>query len=98
MGYYAVFEYAQHLPLQDDKDAPRLERKHGPAYAAIARRLREARKEAGLTQVEAAKLLKKPQSFISKCESGERRLDLLELRAFARMYGTTLAFFEGAAG
>ena len=72
----------------------RLPRKHSNAYASLARRLKEARLDAGLTQVVAAERLHKPQSFISKCESGERRVDVLELKAFARMYGKNLAFFD----
>ena len=73
---------------------PQLEPKHGPAYTALARRLREARRSAGLTQTEAAKGIGRPQSFISKCESGERRLDIIELKAFAVLYGKVLSFFD----
>jgi transcriptional regulator with XRE-family HTH domain len=36
------------------------------------------RRKAGLTQVEVAKKLQKPQSFVSKCENGTRRLDVVE--------------------
>jgi hypothetical protein len=72
----------------------RLPSKHSNAYASLARRLKEARLEAGLTQVMAAGRLHKPQSFISKCESGERRIDVLELKAFAALYGKDLAFFD----
>ena len=41
--------------------------------------LRQVREEAGLRQVDVAERLDQPQSFVSKYESGERRLDLLEL-------------------
>jgi transcriptional regulator with XRE-family HTH domain len=40
--------------------------------------LLDARRKKGLTQVDVATLLGKPQSFISKYESGERRLDVIE--------------------
>ncbi|MGO9096774.1 MAG: helix-turn-helix domain-containing protein [Bryobacteraceae bacterium] len=47
----------------------------------------EARKRAGLTQYELAARLKRPQSFVSKFERGERRLDVLEFREVAEALG-----------
>jgi transcriptional regulator with XRE-family HTH domain len=49
--------------------------------AALLKTLKTLRLEAGLSQAQVAKALGLPQSFVSKYESGERRLDLLELRA-----------------
>jgi hypothetical protein len=49
--------------------------------------------EANLTQVAVARQLARPQSFVSKCESGERRVDVVELQEFARLYGKPLSFF-----
>jgi len=72
----------------------RLCARHGAEYRTLAERLRQARKAAGLTQVAAAAELGKPQSFVAKCESGERRVDYLELKAFADMYGTSVEFFD----
>ena len=43
-----------------------------------------ARKDAGVTQVELAERLGKPQQFVSKVEKGDRRLDLVEFVAIAR--------------
>src|SRR5437867_13326009 len=63
-------------------------------YVQFLRRLRQARTEAGLSQAEAARRLGKPQSFVSKCESGERRVDYVELRMFVRLYGVPMTFFD----
>lgn len=66
---------------------------HTRRYRQFRKRLKRARTEAGLTQVEAAEQLKKPQSFVSKSESGERRVDVIELEAFASAYGKSVLFF-----
>jgi transcriptional regulator with XRE-family HTH domain len=55
--------------------------------------LRELRSEAGITQVQMAKLLGKPQPFVSYYESGVRRLDLLELRQVCAALGISLVKF-----
>lgn len=55
--------------------------------------LREVRLEAGLRQVDLAELLGHPQSFVSKYESGERRLDLPELREVCEATGISLDEF-----
>jgi transcriptional regulator with XRE-family HTH domain len=55
--------------------------------------LRDVRTEAGLRQEDLAKKLKQSQSFVSKYESGERRLDLLELKQICRAVGLTLSEF-----
>jgi transcriptional regulator with XRE-family HTH domain len=73
---------------------PKLKPRHGTAYTALAAKLREARKDAGLTQQQAAKLLGKPQSFISKLESGERRLDAVELLTITQLYKKDISFFD----
>lgn len=49
--------------------------------------LRSYRDRAGLSQVEVAQRLGRPQSFVSKYESGQRRLDLIELDAVCRALG-----------
>jgi transcriptional regulator with XRE-family HTH domain len=55
--------------------------------------LREARTKAGLTQVEAAKRLGCRQTFISKIECGERRVDMVEFVVMMRAYDTDPARF-----
>jgi transcriptional regulator with XRE-family HTH domain len=53
-------------------------------YAALCRLLRETRAKAGLTQVELAEKIGETQSYVSKVERGERRLDLVQLQVFCR--------------
>jgi transcriptional regulator with XRE-family HTH domain len=55
--------------------------------------LRQVRHESGLRQVDVAAKLNVPQSFVSNYESGERRLDILELRGVCDALGTTLPEF-----
>ncbi|MEX2376140.1 MAG: helix-turn-helix transcriptional regulator [Dehalococcoidia bacterium] len=62
-------------------------------YRQFLGRLRAARAAAGLTQAQVAQHLSRPQSFVSKCESGERRVDVVELEAFAELYGKELTYF-----
>jgi len=59
----------------------------------LALKLREARRAAGLSQMESAERLQKPQSYVSRCESGTRRIDVFELQEFARVYRKPLVFF-----
>jgi transcriptional regulator with XRE-family HTH domain len=49
--------------------------------------------EAGLTQTQAAASLHRHQSYVSKSESGERRIDPIELAEFADLYEKPLSFF-----
>ncbi len=53
-------------------------------YQRFRRMLVEARKSAGLKQVDLATLLRRPQSYVSKYERGERRLDVIEFLEIAR--------------
>lgn len=58
-----------------------------PEYAALLQNLVAIRKDSGVTQVELAQRLGKPQSFVSTIERGVRRLDVLEFYAIARALG-----------
>ena len=58
-----------------------------PEYAHFAARIVGLRKKAGLTQAELAQRLGRPQSYVSKYERGERRLDVIEFLAVARALG-----------
>ena len=63
---------------------------HTPEYRRLLERLKAARVAVGMTQVEVAERLGLTQSHVSKCESGERRIDAVELKAFAELYGVTV--------
>ncbi|MDC1205658.1 helix-turn-helix domain-containing protein [Candidatus Pacebacteria bacterium] len=62
-------------------------------YVAFVKKLRQAREEVGLTQVQVAKKLKRSQSYVSKAEAGEQRLDIVEVQKFADLYGKEITFF-----
>lgn len=64
-------------------------------YKKFLDRLYQARKEKGLTQVDVAKALGKHQSYVAKCENGERRVDIIELAEFAQLYEKSLDYFVG---
>jgi transcriptional regulator with XRE-family HTH domain len=68
-------------------------RDYQKAYKRFLGRLVQARRDAGLTQVEVAKRLGKAHSFLSKCELGERRVDFVELQQLAKIYKKDLSFF-----
>lgn len=59
-------------------------------YQRLCALLVRLRRDAGLTQVRVADALGVPQSFVSKYESGQRRLDVIELDHIAAALGTTL--------
>ena len=63
-------------------------------YRTFLAKLREARLQAKLTHMDVAKKLNEPQSFMSKIESGERRVDIVELRQLAKLYKKPLSFFK----
>jgi DNA-binding XRE family transcriptional regulator len=62
-------------------------------YGVFLQHLRRIRKQAGLTQEQLASRLGQTQSFVSKCERGERRLDLVEVREFCKAIGVSFASF-----
>ena len=66
---------------------------HTPDYQRMRTRLRDAREAAGLIQEAVGKHFDKPQSFVSKVESGERRIDPTELQALAKLYGKPISYF-----
>lgn len=62
-------------------------------HKILVAKLIKARKDAGLDQVEVAKVLNKSQSYVSKVESGQRRIDIVQLKELASVYKKDLDFF-----
>mgnify|MGYP001569389251 FL=1 len=62
-------------------------------YAYFVEKLRKARLGAGLTQTQVAKKIGRPQSHISNIESGQQRVDIIELKRFAKLYGKAINYF-----
>ncbi len=59
----------------------------------LIERLKQARKDAGIDQMQVANLLDVSQSYVSKVEAGQRRIDVIQLKEFAKIYKKTLNFF-----
>ena len=59
----------------------------------IVEQLKKARQEIGLDQSEVAKMLDRTQSHVSKVEAGQRRIDVVSLKEFARIYKKPLDYF-----
>ncbi|MCU0652255.1 MAG: helix-turn-helix domain-containing protein [Candidatus Omnitrophica bacterium] len=62
-------------------------------YARLIGKLKKAREEAKLKQKDVAKRLKRTQSYVSKIESGQSRLDIVQLKEIAQVYKKNLEFF-----
>jgi transcriptional regulator with XRE-family HTH domain len=71
---------------------------HTARYKKLVRELKVARVRAELTQLELATKLGVYSSFVSKCESGERRLDVVELAEVLRVLGVKLSTFLAEIG
>ena len=59
----------------------------------IVQKLIKARREAGIDQVDVAKKLGKSQSYLSKIESGQRKIDVIQLQKFAKFYNKDINYF-----
>lgn len=66
---------------------------HSKEYARVLELLKATRDKRNLTQTEVAERLGETQSFVSKVERGERRLDVVELRSFCNALGVPFVSF-----
>ncbi|MDD5382076.1 MAG: helix-turn-helix transcriptional regulator [Candidatus Margulisbacteria bacterium] len=62
-------------------------------HKRLINKLKKARVELGLDQIEVAEKLKKSQSYVSKIESGQRRLDIVQMNEFAKIYNKSIDYF-----
>lgn len=62
-------------------------------YNYLTKQLRSARIEIGLNQKEVANKLNRTQSYISKVESGQVRIDVIQLKELAELYKKSLDYF-----
>jgi ribosome-binding protein aMBF1 (putative translation factor) len=63
---------------------------HSTRYRIFLRVLRDSRRRAGLSQQHVAERIGETQTFVSKCEPGARRIDVIELSAFCRAFRISL--------
>lgn len=66
---------------------------HDARYQALLERLRTARKEAEISQVEVAEHLGLVQPLVSRIEAGERKIDPIEFEELCRLYGKPATYF-----
>ena len=62
-------------------------------YDSLLQRLIEARKEAGFTQREVSARMGRSHNFVTKCESGDRSIDVMELLELANLYEKPIGHF-----
>ena len=66
---------------------------HQDTYDTLVRLLIQAREESGMTQREVSAALGMSHSFLSKCETGERSIDVIDLLQLAKVYGKPIQYF-----
>ena len=59
----------------------------------LVEKLKEARMKSGFDQIKVARLLGRTQSEISKIEAGQRRIDIVQLKEFAKIYKKDIGYF-----
>jgi transcriptional regulator with XRE-family HTH domain len=66
---------------------------HQVLYDRFLEKLISAREEAGLTQRDVSARMERAHSFLSKCETGERSIEVFELIQLAQIYGKPPQYF-----
>lgn len=94
LGYFEFCVNLQKITEQSSLHMGSSKSLHHQRYRIFLTRLRRARKEAGLTQAELAVAIGKSQTWVSKCELGERRVDFVELEDIASAFGKPVDWFK----
>ncbi len=66
---------------------------YSSGHKFLAQQLKIAREASGFDQKKVAELLDKTQSYVSKIETGQRRIDVIQLQGFAKIYKKKIEFF-----
>jgi DNA-binding transcriptional regulator YiaG len=83
-----IIQNTDYLDVLHDPEHVFLKSIRSLAHKALITALRDARKQAGLSQQEVARRLRRPQSFVSAYESGDRKIDVLEFLRIAKVTGS----------
>jgi transcriptional regulator with XRE-family HTH domain len=78
--------------MKSQRDSPTSEQE---ARQHLGERLREARKYIGLKQEDVAAFLKIPRTALGDIESGQRRVEAIELTRLAKLYKQSVSYFTG---
>jgi transcriptional regulator with XRE-family HTH domain len=62
-------------------------------HRELIRKLKQIRLKANLRQEDVAKILHRTQSYVSKLESGQRKIDLIEIKKIAKIYKVDINYF-----
>ncbi|MCW5651752.1 MAG: helix-turn-helix transcriptional regulator [Ramlibacter sp.] len=92
-GHYPDLGYLTPAPIVGRVIGSLKNSPYSVRYEEFLAALGAAREQAGLTQAELAARLNKPQSYVSKCESGERRLDVIEFEIWCQALKIDAAAF-----
>jgi len=68
-------------------------KKYSNEWWYLGNQLKKAREEAGFSQYEVARIIYRTQSYVSKAEKGQVRLDLVQLKEFSDLYGKDIGYF-----
>jgi len=80
-------------PAETRKSRKARTTKFQDAYDTLLERLVAARQKAGLTQHEVSALMGRSHNFITRCESGDRSIDVMELLELAQIYKKPISHF-----